>query len=214
MAGGSDEKWTSLGGSGRRHFQLIAGEPLLQRTIRQLEARGVGDIVIVAPPDVRYQLPETRQVAPSSAAWGHEALNAVAEWSPLGRTLQVYGDTVFTDAALDTIVGFDDRRWQLFGRHGAGGVSRWGELFAISFWPEQRATWQHALEGVFALKARGVIRRAGSWEAYRFLGGARGAAIGKHALYPELFTEINDGTDDFDTPEEYAALVASLAVAA
>lgn len=206
MAGGSDEKWTRLGGVGRRHFALIDGEPLLHRTVRQLDARGVGDVVVIAPPDVRYQLPETRRVTPESSNWGHEALNAAAEWSPIGRTLQIYGDTVFTDAAMDTIVGFDARAWQLFGRHGAGGVSPYGELFAISFWPEHRADWLAALEQAFDLKARGVIRRAGSWEGYRILGGARGRDVAQHVLYPALFTDIDDGTDDFDTPAEYEAL--------
>lgn len=212
MAGGKDAKWGGHLGV-RRHFAPIAGEPLLQRTVRQLEACGVGDIVIVAPPLVEYQLPETRRVSPERADWGMEALNGAAEWSRVGRTIQVYGDTVFTDAAMDTIVGYADRRWQIFGRHDAGGVSPWGELFAISFWPEHRATWLAALEHVFALKAAGVIRRAGSWEAYRYLGGARDSDIAKHRRYPSLFTEIGDGTDDFDTPAEYEAIVAQLAVA-
>jgi hypothetical protein len=41
------------------------------------------------------------------------------------------------------------------------------------------------------------------------MGGARGRVVGRHRLYPKVFTNINDGlTDDFDTPEQFARLKA------
>jgi len=205
MAGGDDAKWANHLGV-RRHFAPIGAETVIGRQLRQLRERGVSDIWVVAPQD--YGLPGTRWLLPDSAAWGHEALNGREAWSTTGRTIQVYGDVIFTDAGMDAMCGFDRRAWQAFGRHGAGGVSPWGELFAISFWPEHHAAWLAALQLAFRLKAKGVIRRAGSWEGYRILGGAKGPAVGRHRLYPGLFTEIHDATDDFDTPAEYEALVA------
>lgn len=206
MAGGEDAKWAGHLGV-RRHFAPINGEPLVRRQLRQLRERGIVDVRVVAPDLPAFRDVGVPLVAPTTSAWGQEALNAQALWSVRGRTIQLYGDTVFTDAAMDTIVGFDAPRWQAFGRHGPGGISPWGELFAISFWPAQAAAWAGALRQAFALKARGTIRRAGSWEGYRVLGGAKGPAVGRHLQYPALFTEINDHTDDFDTPEEYEALV-------
>ena len=49
MAGGADEKWTKLGGEGRRHFALICGERVIDRVIRQLRERGITDIGIIGP---------------------------------------------------------------------------------------------------------------------------------------------------------------------
>jgi hypothetical protein len=205
MAGGADAKWANHLGV-RRHFAPVGDETVISRQLRQLRERGIFDIWIIAPTK-DYRLPGTRWLLPDSSSWGHEALNGRDAWSPTGRTIQVYGDVIFTDAAMDTVCGFDQHVWQAFGRHGPGGVSPWGELFAISFWTEHQASWLRALQQAFALKAKGVIRRAGSWEGYRVLGGAKGAEVGRHRLYSELFTEINDATDDFDTVEEYAALL-------
>lgn len=205
MAGGEDAKWP---GPVRRHFMPIGGEPLIERTVRQLRERGVSDVWIVAPLIPEYRLPGTRPIEPEYREWGHEALNGRAAWSESGRTIQVYGDTVFSDAAMDTITGFDRRAWQAFGRHAAGGVSRWGELFAISFWPEHHEPWLAALRHGFDLKSRGIILRAGSWEGYRIMAGAEGGQVARHQLYPALFTDVGDDlTDDFDTVEEYEALV-------
>lgn len=207
MAGGDDAKWAGHLGV-RRHFAPIAGETVIARQLRQLRERSIEDVVIVAPPHGGYELAGTRRADPETRAWGHEALNGQAAWHPGDRTIQLYGDTIFSEPAMDAIAGFDRRSWQAFGRHGPGGISPWGELFAISFWPEHQASWRVALQRAFELKRRGVIRRAGSWEGYRILGGARGPDVGRHRLYPELFTEINDRTDDFDTPAEYEALIA------
>lgn len=209
MAGGADEKWTTLGGEGRRHFQLVRGERVIDRIVRQLRERGVTDIGIICPPDDdRYDIEGTWRVAPDHDEWGHEALNAQAHWSDTDRTLQVYGDTIFADRAMDMITGYERRRWVMWGRFGSGVIKGGGgELFATSFWPEHREAWVRALEMAFDLKARGITKRAGSWEGYRIMGGARGRMVGRHKLYPNVFRNLNDGlTDDFDTPAQFEKL--------
>jgi hypothetical protein len=204
MAGGDDARWGDYLGA-RRHFAPIEGEPLILRTVRQLRERDCEVYIIAERPE--YRIPGTQLVPPETTQWGQEALNGWNVWDLNGRTLQVYGDVAFTDAALDTICGDAVRRWQLYGRHGRSSVKAYGEIFAIGFWPEHHDAWQAALTEAFRLKEQRVTRRAGSWEGYRILGGAEGAAVDEHRLYPDLMTEIDDRTDDFDTPEEYAALV-------
>jgi hypothetical protein len=117
---------------------------------------------------------------------------------------------IFADGGMDAVVGFKPRLWQMFGRFGNGVIKGGGgELFAVSFWPEHRETWEAALRYSFALKERGVIKRAGSWEGYRIMAGAKGRRVGLHRLYPGAFTNIRDGlTDDFDTPAQFEKLVA------
>jgi hypothetical protein len=207
MAGGTDEKWTARGGSGRRHFQLVAGERVIDRIVRQLRERGVTDIWIVCPDEPEYVIEGTKRIPPTYPEWGHEALNGIAHWSDTERTLQVYGDTIFTDAAMDTIIGFEQRTFQMFGRFGNSGIKKGGgELFAMSFWPEQRGEWVAAVRESFRLRDAGIIRRAGSWEGYRIMGGAHGPIVQAHRLYPAVFTNIRDITDDFDDPRQYQML--------
>jgi hypothetical protein len=208
MAGGADSKWTDRGGEGRRHFQMVAGETVLARLIRQLRERGVSDIGIICPDLPDYAIEGTYRIAPAHEEWGHEALNGREWWSDTDRTIQVYGDMIFADRGMDRVVGFDAREWQMFGRFGNGVVKGGGgELFAVSFWPEHREAWEAALRESFRLKERGIIRRAGSWEGYRIMAGARGRRVGLHRHYPAQFTNIRDGlTDDFDTPEQFAKL--------
>jgi hypothetical protein len=203
MAGGADEKWTRLGGKGRRHFAPILGEPLLHRTIRQIRSHGLEDIGIIAPDLPEYAIPGTWRIEPTTTAWGQEALNGRAFWSDTDRTIQVFGDTVFSNLAMMIICRYQRRAFQAFGYH----RGRSGELFAFSFWPEHRDAWERAVRKSFELKAQGVIPRAGSWEGYRILCGAKGVDISKHRLYPRLFTNILDGTNDTDTPAKYEAMV-------
>lgn len=209
MAGGTDEKWTNLGGEGRRHFQLVCGERVIDRIVRQLRERDITDIGIISPPDMpEYDIEGTFRVRPTHPEWGHEALNGQHYWHEQRRTIQVYGDTVFSDHAMDVIAGFDRRQFMMFGRFGNGVIKGGGgELFAMSFWPEHREAWAAAVNLSFELKAQGLIKRGGSWEGYRVMGGARGRLVGRHKFYPRVFTNINDRlTDDFDTPEQYAKL--------
>ncbi len=209
MAGGADEKWTNLGGEGRRHFQLICGERVIDRLVRQLRERGITDIGIISPlADPRYDIEGTFRVAPTHTEWGHEGLNGRHHWHEQRRTLMVYGDTVFSERAMDVIAGYQARRFMMFGRFGNGVIKGGGgELFAFSFWPEQRDQWANAVLMSFDLKAKGLIKRGGSWEGYRIIGGARGAGVGRHRLYPRVFTNLNDGlTDDFDTPAQFVKL--------
>lgn len=221
MAGGADEKWTREGGEGRRHFQLVCGERVIDRMVRQLRERGVSDIGIICPPELPdYDIAGTWRIAPTYSEWGHEALNGRAHWSNDGRTLQVYGDTIFTDKAMDIIVGFAARQFMMFGRYDRGfRPEPWrikgggGELFAMSFWPEQAEEWDRAVRHSLYLRDAGTIKRGGSWEGYRIMGGARGKAVGLHNLYPRVFTNIRDQTDDFDVPAQFVKLRALFEVA-
>lgn len=214
MAGGTDAKWTERGGEGRRHFQVVCGERVIDRIVRQLRERGITDVGIISPlDDPRYDLEGTFRVRPTHTEWGHEGLNGRHHWHDQNRTLMVYGDTIFTDRAMDVIAGFSARQFMMFGRFDKGFTPEpWrikgggGELFAFSFWPDQRDAWAEAVQMSFDLKARGVIKRGGSWEGYRIMGGARGRMVGAHRLYPRVFTNLRDMTDDFDTPQQFAKL--------
>lgn len=207
MCGGADTKWTDLGGQGRRHLQLVNGERLIDRTIRQLRARGIVDIGIIAPPEMsEYTIRGTWRVEPKYTAWGHESLNGRDFWLDTATTLQVYGDTIFSEFAMDLTVR-EYPGFRAIGRHGPGGVSPYGELFAISIPAGGAAAWEAAMRKAFDLKRQGITGRAGSWEGYRIMAGAKGRDVRKHRLYRRFFIDVIDGTDDFDTPAQFAAML-------
>jgi hypothetical protein len=209
MAGGTDAKWPERGGTGRRHTQMLGPETVLERLVRQLRQRGVKDIGIICLPDIEgYDIPGTYRITPTYSEWGHEALNGREHWSDTDRTVQVYGDMIFAEPAMDLLVNYNARRWMMWGRFGNGVIKGGGgELFATSFWPEHRDAWEAAQKAVHDLKARGIIRRSGSWEAYRYMAGARGRRLMAHRHYPACFINIRDGlTDDFDTPQQFEKL--------
>lgn len=206
MAAGPDDMYDAFGV--RKQLLQVDGETLLERMVRQLRARDVVDIVVTEPRPGTYAGLDAVCVVPPatpSNGKGDHALNNVAWWSDDDRTVQLFGDTYYTDAAMDTIAGHAPREWRLFCRFGPSAITGcpYGEVFAVSWWPEHNGLYQQALLTSVQLMNRGLTRRSGTWEAARILGGALGAQVRKHRFYADVMVEINDRTEDFDKPGDF-----------
>jgi len=221
LAAGDCAKWENHLGT-RPHFALIDGEPILLRTVAQLKARGVTDIWIVGPPDdERYLIEGTQLFVPTPDPANYiadQVLHNRSLWCDTERTITLWGDTYFTDATMDAIAGYTVRDWRLFARFGPSQLTGcpWGEVFAVSFWPEHAEGWERAVRHSVDLQRKGVTRRSGAWEGYRIAGGAADAQVGKHRDYG-LATWIDDWTEDFDFPRDYDEFIrrrAAMATAA
>lgn len=206
MAAGPDDVYASFGV--RKQLLDVGGETLLARMVRQLRERGVEDIVVTEPRPGTYAGLDAECVVPPatpSNGKGDHALNNLAWWSDTDRTVQFFGDTYYTDDAMDLIAGYEPRAWRLFCRYGPSTITGcpYGEVFAVSWWPEHNGLYQDALRTSVALYQRGITRRSGTWEAARILGGARRAAVRRHRWYPGVMVEIDDRTEDFDKPGDF-----------
>lgn len=206
MAAGPDDVYEAFGV--RKQLLEVDGETLLARMVRQLHERGVDDIVVTEPRPGTYPELNADVVVPPSTpsnGKGDHALNNVGWWSETDRTVQLFGDTFYTDEAMDTIVGYAPREWRLFCRYGPSDITGcpYGEVFAISWWPEQNALYQGALLTSVALLKAGITRRSGTWEAARILGGAVRRQVRRHVWYPAVMVEIDDRTEDFDKPGDF-----------
>lgn len=194
-----DPKWGGHLGV-PKHLALVGDEPLLGRTARQV-LQHTSDIWVTCPAgDPRYQVAGVVRLAHPDHRAGNEYDASRRWWSGAGRTVLLLGDVCWTDQALATVMRFEPRRMRWFGRMGASKVTiaRWGEIFAISWWPDHHQMIDVHLNQV---RASPRITRPPGWKLYRSL---HGLPMGRHRKAGD-WTEIDDGTDDWDTPELYRA---------
>lgn len=187
-----------------KHFLEIAGETILGRLVRLFQERGVEDIWVVGP-DERYRLPGTRLFIPEQVPEHSDAnkiLNSASLWNPAGPTVIVYGDVWLTEEAVDAVLA-ESRPWVGFGRWGH---HRWidtpEELFGFKFGPEFHETNRQILSWVINLYQSKELPRVAGWEFYwGFNWDPRAFEV-----FDLTWLEINDMSDDVDTPEQYEAL--------
>ncbi|WP_129307993.1 hypothetical protein [Streptomyces sp. L2] len=201
---GSQTKWGNHLGVPSHLVPLRAhhGVPLLYRTVGQAREL-TGDVHLTCPAgDVRYKLPgvtvhEQDGGAPSEYAATRDL------WNPRGRTVLLLGDVYFTDRAMDTIGGFRPQTYRVFGRPYGSRITGtpYGEIFAASWWPAQHARMDKRLAHVHELRAAGIVTRPPGWMLLRSWQQTR---IDQHIVTGDWFTPINDLTDDFDTPRDFA----------
>ena len=184
-----------------KHLITIEGEVLLKRTIRQF--RHSGHIFVVGL-DARYDLPDSTLYVPrlySDNLDADKVLSSVDLWSKTDRTLLLFGDVWFSTDAVETIVSWPVHGVRFFGRENPSSItgSPWGELFGVSFWPDNHDSMNaHVAEALEAHRA-GQTNRSSLWEIYR---ASQAIDLNTHQV-DGGFTEINDWTDDFDFPIDY-----------
>lgn len=201
-ASGSQQKWSGHLGV-PSHFAPLTrhgGQPLIERTIEQLEPYG-HEIHITVPADERYgSLRGQKHIR----EWSYFSEYAASRelWDPVGRTVLILGDVFFSDQAIERIMLFAKRQYMVFGRFGPSQITGtpYGEIFAASWWPEHHEQMDKYLANVHRLRARGTITRPPGWMLLRSW---QGTPLNRHKIIPKYFIEINDETDDIDFPVDY-----------
>lgn len=212
IAAGEQTRWGGHLGV-NKHEIMIDGERLLDRTVRLALENGAGRVCVVAKPGMdHYASPGAELVYADldpSMGGADKFLSSRHLWSQTGRTIVLYGDVYFTDAAMRKIFTNHVRRWQLFCRFGPSTITgaTAGECFAQSFYPEHLAEHEANLRRTAKLWREGVIKRCGGWEHARAMAGAPDNRLRKHRPY-SIYVEINDFTEDFDYPRDYDVWVA------
>jgi hypothetical protein len=196
---GPDRKWGNHLGV-PRHLAPMDGEPLLHRTVRQVSRYPV-DIHVTAPAQEHYLVPGTSLHVVTRPA-PNEYVSSRPLWNTAGRTVLLLGDVYFTDEAIEAILGYEGKLWRLFGRYGPSKVSStpWGEVFGSSWLPQDHGMLDQHLQQVALAFAWGQSRRFTAWEVLRSV---QRTPLNEHVVNPVWFGEIDDATDDLDTPAEY-----------
>lgn len=198
MADGKGSRWGQHTGK-TKHFIEIDGEPILERTVRLLRERGVDDIFITTHYDF-YAQAGAQLYAPEN---NDEEIDKFLAPHPIwkGETLMLYGDCYFTEEAINTILSVPCRRFVFFGRYQGSELTgkRYGEIFALKF--KDHDLIKGACQEIRDNLDDERYGRGAAWTLYRLL---TGVPLLKHELNGS-FVEINDLTDDFDTPKDLEA---------
>lgn len=191
---GAQKRWPS---SQPKQLTELAGEPILHRTVRQLEGHEVlivGDNrfavggAIVVPPNLNPKLGDVDKLASSRHLWDAD-----------GWTLILFGDVWWSTAAMSAALAFPaetDQTWTAFGWMK---LPNDGEIFGFAFHPSMHTDADRAIRKVSKHR-----RIRGGWGTYRALCGAN---VQSHGNYGH-FIHIDDWSDDIDYPHERDAWVA------
>lgn len=207
IAAGEATRWGNHLGV-PKHFAPINGEPIIRRTVRQLRERGVAqDDIYVVSKD--YELSGCVNVYPKLNYKDNDDadkfLSSRQYWDAKGRTVVMYGDVYFSEEAIDIIL--EDRRksWTLFCRPTANEKYHYpyGECFAVSMYPSSYDKAEKMLHRIAEEKKAGRIKRCGGWEWARAMANMN---LTKHYNELNVYTIINDVTNDVDFPDDYERL--------
>lgn len=202
---GSQKKWGNYLGVPSHFAPVRTGrheqnrrEPLLLRTLHQLQKYAT-DVHLTAPPDdERYQLPGVTVHTVDGESEFHSTRHL---WAEDDRTVLLLGDVYFSDLGIRRIMNFPYREYRAFGRPGASRVTGtpYGEIFANSWWPEQHADIDSHLKRVEVGRQQGILRPHG-WMLLRSFEGVK---LNRHIVDRKFFEVIDDWTDDIDFPEDF-----------
>lgn len=211
LCAGNANRWGGRHGDAPKQLVEVRGEPILHRTVRLItEHHPDADIKIVVRDsrDDTWKIPGSSRTAAKLDPSRHQAdkiLSAQHQWSRSGRTVLLYGDVYFTDAAINTIAINSDP-WAAFARFGRSHLTGKDhrELFGFAFDPDEheRIT-AAALRCVELHRAGAMGGWSGGWQIYAAAAGADDAGVAGRFVDRGNVVEIDDWTDDFDFARDW-----------
>lgn len=201
MAGGTYPKWETP-----RQLLELNGEPIIARTIRLLRERGVTDIAISSNNDAFEQLgvPVLRH---ENGYVGIEYDNYKGYWCdgfyPTDvPTCYLFGDVVFSPAAIQTIVQTETDDIEFFGSappFSSQYIKPWIEPFGFKV--RDTGHLREAIELVKRMDSEGRYNRKPiAWELWNAID--RGYETDPNYIVYTSYIHINDYTCDIDGPNE------------
>lgn len=198
MCGGTYTQWESP-----RQLTVYKGEMIVERTIRQLRENGVEDIAISTnnPAFDSLGIPILSHLN-SYRTWGYDKVSGywVDGFYQMDEpACYIFGDVVFSDAAIRTIVEKDTEDIEFFASappFGPNYPKPWAEPFAFKVMDPKH--FQSAVKHTKKLDKLGMFRRHPlAWELWQVI---KGTALNR--IDYTNYVAINDGTCDIDAPED------------
>lgn len=197
LAAGSDARWQNYRGTSK-HLIKIEGKTLLERTCSQF-LKYTDDVCVIGA-DEGYKIDGTSLyvIKSDNTHWKDAAkfLSSQNLWLRDGRTVLVFGDVYFTSEAVKTIMK-DKDPFKFFLRTGPSEISgaHQKEIFAVSF---NETTKVKISQSLLYLVSMGQAEAQSQWSLYRYMIGAAPSGLFNNPH----FTEIDDWTRDFDSPND------------
>lgn len=185
MADGKGTRWNNYKDI-PKHFIEVNGETLLSRTVRLLKENDPQCQVIITSHDPRYEVP---------GAARYEPKNNVLEIDRFTEELIeddicfLYGDTYYSESAAETITQNQPEDLLFFGN----------ERSIVAVKVKNSELFRYHVHHVRELFLAGKIEKCIGWQVYQsFLG----LPFGEKKI-AEKYIYIEDGTRDFNSPEDY-----------
>lgn len=184
MADGKGTRWQNYNDI-PKHFIEIGGETLLGRTVRLLNEGDDQADVIITSHDPRYEVPGARR---------YEPLNNVLEIDRFTEELIednvcfLYGDTYYSQAAMDTVLKTETEDMIFFGN----------ERSIVAIKVKDGELFRSHVDNVRKLFLEGKIDKCIGWQVYQSF---TGLPFGEKKIGP-AYIVLEDGTEDFNSPED------------
>ena len=206
MADGRASRWYNdvqnqiWGEDKTKQLVEVDGEPILHRTVRLLHENGVEDIWITSHKK-EHDVEGAKRFEPEINFDKFYAARNL--WNIERTTLFVYGDVFYTSNAMHEIVDLPVEHFLFFGQFGISPITgHGGEIYAVKIKGEKgHVDFREAVLMCYVWREMNRGKNS-AWEILRYMNGAKGKEVYIHSPQPN-FVEINDLTDDFDTPEHY-----------
>jgi len=212
LCGGSQRRWENYLGT-EKHFVQFNGKELIENTLQILKSFDV-DVTIITREDNKLLYEKFNynifSVSVEQSNLEYFKVKSNFElWNKNGRTILLWGDVLFTVAAMKRIINKKGNDIIFFGRQTKSFFTKCdhGEFFGISFLPIHHATMKNATNRLQYFTDEMKIKIAGGWGMYDIISGLEylfdtGTVIRGKALYSN-FIQIIDYTDDIDYPKDY-----------
>lgn len=197
LAAGNGTRWRNYRGT-PKHLTKIEGKILLERTCSQFLKYTDDVCVIGASEDYKVDKTSLYAIKSQNTHWkdASKFLSSQNLWLRDGRTVLVFGDVYFTSEAVKTIMK-DKDSFKFFLRTGPSELSggREKEIFALAFDQTMAIKINQTLLHLVSL---GQMENQAEWVLYQRMIGPSASGLFSNPH----FVEINDWTEDFDSPED------------
>lgn len=186
MADGKGTRWQNYNDI-PKHFIEIGGETLLGRTVRLLNEGDKDADVIITSHDPRYDVSGARRYEPLN---NHLEIDRFTEELIEDNVCFLYGDTYYSQEAMDTILQTETDEMIFFGN----------ERSIVAIKVKDGELFRSHVDNVRRLFLEGKIEKCIGWQVYQSF---TGLPFGEKKIGPSYIV-LEDGTEDFNSPEDLA----------
>lgn len=213
VAAGNGSRWNNYMNIPKHMVVIEDKQPIIERTVEQIQRHGA-DIFVVADEEIVKGVPNEKPENKPEYSEANKLLSSMRLWNQEGRTIIFFGDAYYTESAVNTVMSHEDNGFTVFGRAFGSNFTgkEYGEIYALSFYPEDKDRMMFAMNRINQLEKRGVIEKANVWALYRAMLKLPDDLMHMH-IVGNHFINIDDWTEDFDYPEDYEKFIKRKAAA-
>ena len=185
MADGKGTRWNNYHNI-PKHLIEIDGETLLARTVRLLRENDARADIVITSHDPRYEVPGARRYEPQN---NHLEIDRFTEELIADDVCFLYGDTFYSESVIQKIADTPAEKLLFFGN----------ERSIVAIEVADGALFRQHVDRVRALFLAGKIEKCIGWQVYQSF---EGLPFGEKTIAADYIL-IQDGTEDFNSPEDY-----------